>query len=155
MTASELRSRLRDEIHDLPDSRLQAVYDLVHFFRLGLEREHAQMIKLANLKQRLLADADTRAANDALEAEHAIARELIAARARAGLSQAELAERPGTSESTGACPVPAGRASCVKVTELNDLFARIPKLGDDAGAFERDIADGHAAIVPDRDSWED
>jgi hypothetical protein len=41
MTASELRSRLQDEIHDLPDSRLQAVYDLVHFFRLALEREQA------------------------------------------------------------------------------------------------------------------
>jgi hypothetical protein len=56
---------------------------------------------------------------------------------------------------TGAYPVPAGPASRVKVSELNDLFARIPKLGDDAGAFEQDIADGHTAIVPDRDSWED
>ncbi|NBC12820.1 MAG: hypothetical protein GVY09_05645 [Gammaproteobacteria bacterium] len=42
MTASELRSRLQNEIRDLPDSRLQAVYDLVHFFHLGLEGEQAR-----------------------------------------------------------------------------------------------------------------
>jgi hypothetical protein len=39
MTASELRNQLQHEIRDLPDSRLQEVYDLIHFFRLGLERE--------------------------------------------------------------------------------------------------------------------
>lgn len=58
------------------------------------------MIELADLKQRLLAEADTRAEYDALETEFAIARELIAARARAGLSQAQVAERMGTSQST-------------------------------------------------------
>ena len=113
------------------------------------------MIKLVDLKQRLLAEADTRAEYDALETEHAIARELFAAQAEAGLTQAEPAERLDTSESTSARSVPPGPANHVKVSELNDLFARVPKLGDDASAFERDIADGHAAIVPDRDSWED
>lgn len=39
MTTSELRNKLRDEIRDLPDSRLQEVFDIIHFFRLGLERE--------------------------------------------------------------------------------------------------------------------
>jgi DNA-binding XRE family transcriptional regulator len=58
------------------------------------------MTDLADLKQRLLVDADTRAEYEALETEFAIARELIAARARAGLSQAQLAERMGTSQST-------------------------------------------------------
>lgn len=113
------------------------------------------MITLANLKQRLLADADTRAEYDALEAEHAIARELIAARVAAGSTQAELAERMDTSESTSARPVPAGPASRAPVSELNDRFARIPKLGDDADAFARDIADAKRATVPDRDPWGD
>jgi len=51
--------------------------------------------------------------------------------------------------------VPAGPPKRVKVSELNDIFARVPKLGDDADAFERDIADAQSAIVPDRDPWED
>ena len=51
--------------------------------------------------------------------------------------------------------VPAGPPQRVKVSELNDIFAQIPKLGDDADAFERDIADAQAAIVSDRDPWED
>jgi DNA-binding XRE family transcriptional regulator len=58
------------------------------------------MTDLADLKHRLLADADTRAEYEALETEFAIARELIAARARAGMSQAEVAQRMGTSQST-------------------------------------------------------
>jgi prevent-host-death family protein len=51
--------------------------------------------------------------------------------------------------------VPAGPPKRVRVSELNDIFAHIPKLGDDADAFERDIADAQSAIVPDRDPWED
>jgi len=51
--------------------------------------------------------------------------------------------------------VPAGPPKRVKVSELNDIFARIPKLGDDAEAFERDIADVQSSLVPDRDPWED
>ena len=53
------------------------------------------MTNLADLKKRLLADPETRAEYDALETELAIARELNSARTRAGLSQAELAERMG------------------------------------------------------------
>lgn len=41
----------------------------------------------------------TRAAYDTLADEYAIARELIAARARAGLSQSEVAQRMGTTQS--------------------------------------------------------
>jgi DNA-binding XRE family transcriptional regulator len=58
------------------------------------------MTELAELKARLLDDAETRAAYESMEAEYAIARELIAARTRAGLSQAQVAERMGTSQST-------------------------------------------------------
>lgn len=58
------------------------------------------MTGLANLKTRLLADPQTREEYHALETDFAIARELIAARTRAGLSQAEVAERMGTSQST-------------------------------------------------------
>jgi predicted transcriptional regulator len=57
------------------------------------------MKTLKTLKQELLADGETRAAYDALAGEYAIARELLAARARAGLSQAEVAERMGTTQS--------------------------------------------------------
>jgi hypothetical protein len=39
MATSELRDKLRDEIRELPDSHLQEVFNIIHFFRLGLERE--------------------------------------------------------------------------------------------------------------------
>lgn len=58
------------------------------------------MTELAELKGRLLEDPETRAEYEAMENEYAIARELIAARTRAGLSQAQVAERMGTSQST-------------------------------------------------------
>ncbi len=57
------------------------------------------MKTLKTLKQEMLTDADTRAAYDAMADEYAIARELIAARARAGLSQSEVAQRMGTTQS--------------------------------------------------------
>ena len=58
------------------------------------------MTDLAKLKATLLADEATRAEYEALEPEFAIARELIGARVRAGLSQAELARRMHTTQST-------------------------------------------------------
>ena len=58
------------------------------------------MIDFEDMKARLLADPQTRAEYEALAPEFEVARELIAARTRAGLSQAELAERMGTSQST-------------------------------------------------------
>jgi len=57
------------------------------------------MKTLKTLKREMLADAATRTAYDAQAEEFAIARELIAARARAGLSQSEVAERMGTTQS--------------------------------------------------------
>ena len=57
-------------------------------------------IHFDDLKADLLRDPEVRAEYDALEEEFAIASELIAARARAGLSQAEVAARMGTTQST-------------------------------------------------------
>jgi ribosome-binding protein aMBF1 (putative translation factor) len=56
-------------------------------------------IPLKEFMARSLADPDVKREFDALEQEYAIASELIRARARAGLSQAELAARMGTSQS--------------------------------------------------------
>ncbi len=55
---------------------------------------------LDELEAKLLANPEVRAEYDALEQEYAIARELIAARARAGLSQAQLAAKMNTTQST-------------------------------------------------------
>ncbi len=57
-------------------------------------------IDFADLKADLLRDPEARTEHDALEVEFAVASELIAARARAGLSQAEVATRMGTTQST-------------------------------------------------------
>jgi DNA-binding XRE family transcriptional regulator len=57
-------------------------------------------IDIADLKADLLRDPEVRAEYDALEEEFAIASELIAAQTRAGLSQAEVAARMGTTQST-------------------------------------------------------
>jgi len=56
-------------------------------------------IPLKEFMAKTLADPEVKREFDALEQEFAIASELIRARARAGLSQAELAERMGTSQS--------------------------------------------------------
>ena len=58
------------------------------------------MTELATLKKRLLADPQTRAEYEAQAPEFAIARELIAARVRAGLTQEQLAEKMQTTQST-------------------------------------------------------
>ncbi|SEB22378.1 helix-turn-helix transcriptional regulator [Paraburkholderia sartisoli] len=58
------------------------------------------MTDLATLKTRLLADPKTRAEYDAQSPEFAIARELVAARVRAGLTQEQVAEKMQTTQST-------------------------------------------------------
>lgn len=55
--------------------------------------------RLEVLKRKMLSDREVRDAYDALEEEFNLARELIAARTRAGLTQSELAVRMGTSQS--------------------------------------------------------
>ena len=56
-------------------------------------------IPFEQIKAELLADPEVKAQYDALAPEFEIATELIRARLRAGLSQAELAARMGTSQS--------------------------------------------------------
>ena len=58
------------------------------------------MKTLKTLQAQLLADPSIRAAYDAQAEEFALARELIAARTQAGLTQADVAERMGTTQST-------------------------------------------------------
>jgi len=67
------------------------------------------MKTLKTLKAELLAKPAVRAAYDAQAGEFAMARELIAARTRAGLTQAGVAERMGTTQSTVA-RLEAGKA---------------------------------------------
>ncbi len=55
--------------------------------------------RLQTIKRKMLADRDVRAVYEALGDEFDLARELIAARVRAGLTQAEVAERMGTTQS--------------------------------------------------------
>ena len=57
------------------------------------------MKTLHTLKAELLANTDTRAKYEAMAGEFSMARELIAARARAGLTQGEVAQRMGTTQS--------------------------------------------------------
>lgn len=57
------------------------------------------MNDLARLKVRLLADPETQAAYDEQAPEFAIARELIGARVRAGLTQSDIAEKMHTTQS--------------------------------------------------------
>ena len=57
------------------------------------------MKPLAALKSRLLANPDTRAEYDALADEFDMARQLIQARTRADLTQTEVAQRMGTTQS--------------------------------------------------------
>ena len=57
-------------------------------------------IPFEKLKARLLANPKVKAEYDALAPEFEISAELVTARSRAGLSQADLAARMGTSQST-------------------------------------------------------
>lgn len=57
------------------------------------------MKTLAEVKRRLLADPKTRAEYDALADEFGMTRQLIEARTRAHMTQSDVAERMGTSQS--------------------------------------------------------
>jgi len=57
------------------------------------------MTRIAELKKVWMKDPDFRTAYEGLEEEFTIARELIEARARAGLSQADVAARMRTTQS--------------------------------------------------------
>ncbi|MBX9936511.1 MAG: helix-turn-helix domain-containing protein [Burkholderiaceae bacterium] len=57
------------------------------------------MKTLQQLKSQMLANPETRKEYDALNEEFGMARELIAARASMGLTQADVAQRMGTTQS--------------------------------------------------------
>ena len=57
------------------------------------------MTRIAELKKAWMTDPEFQAEYESLAEEFAIARELIEARARSGLSQAEVARRMGTTQS--------------------------------------------------------
>lgn len=77
--------------------------------------------QLQPIERKMLMDRKVRAAYDALADEFDLARELIAARVRAGLTQAEVAERMGTTQS-----VVARLESGAQMPSVNTLlkFAR-------------------------------
>jgi ribosome-binding protein aMBF1 (putative translation factor) len=54
---------------------------------------------LQSMRKNMLSDREVRASYDAMADEFSLSRELIAARVRAGLTQAELAARMGTTQS--------------------------------------------------------
>jgi DNA-binding XRE family transcriptional regulator len=61
--------------------------------------DRADMTKVADLHKRWLGEPAYQEAHAASEGEFTLARELIAARVRAGLTQEQLAERMGTTQS--------------------------------------------------------
>src|SRR3984893_16212663 len=68
--------------------------------RVAASKGDHMTIPFETLKARLLANPSVRGEDDALAPEFEIAAELLRARRRAGLLQAELAARMGTSQST-------------------------------------------------------
>ena len=61
------------------------------------------MTKVRNLHEGWMSDPEYRAEFEALDEEFTLARALIAARAKAGLTQAEVAERMQTTQSVIGC----------------------------------------------------
>lgn len=57
------------------------------------------MSTLAELKERFLKDPEVRAAYEEADADYAVLEAMIRARTEAGLTQAEVAERAGTTQS--------------------------------------------------------
>lgn len=75
------------------------------------------MKTLKALKVELLADADTRKEYDAQAEEFSMTRELIAARSRAGLTQGQVAERMGTTQSVVARLEGGGRMPSIRTVQ--------------------------------------
>ena len=105
------------------------------------------MKTLDTFKAELLADPATRVAYDALAPEFETARELVAARARAGLTQQQVAERMGTTQSTVARMESGKRPPSLRTVQRYAqavgarAVLRIPDF--ESGAFD------HSAISPD------
>lgn len=50
--------------------------------------------------------------------------------------------------------LPAEATSAVRVGDLAEVFAKAPALGDEAAAFERDLAGVRRRTPPPRNRWE-
>lgn len=83
------------------------------------------MSTLAELKDRFLKDPAVRAAYEEADAEYSVIEAMIRARAEAGLTQAEVAERAGTTQSAIA-RLEAGRVS-PSVATLRKYAAAVGK----------------------------
>ena len=79
------------------------------------------MTKISDLHKKWMKDPEYRKEYDALEEEFALIAEVAKARLRAGLSQAELAKRMNTTQSTIARPE-SGR--CKQSTRTLSRFAK-------------------------------
>lgn len=93
------------------------------------------MNDISELKTRLLNDLETFAEYNKQAPEFAIARELIAARVRAGLTQDDIAERMNTTQSTIA-RLESGRS----MPSLRTFF-RYAKATDSCAVIRLDAAD--------------
>src|SRR5437016_4266638 len=103
MRPSPLRSPLFQRTCRLDSSGLPNASDRLACrdrTRASTSKGDHMTIPFEKLKARLLANPKVKAEYDALAPEFEIAAELLRARLRAGLSQAELAGRMGTSQST-------------------------------------------------------
>lgn len=50
--------------------------------------------------------------------------------------------------------VPVGPAQKMKVSDLNGLFERLPRLKEDVDAFVRDVEEVRRGLPPEKDSWD-
>ncbi|KOR32205.1 hypothetical protein TI05_08760 [Achromatium sp. WMS3] len=44
-TTTTLRTQVLNEIQNIPENRLEEIYNLVHFFRMGIEAQHQNTAK--------------------------------------------------------------------------------------------------------------
>ncbi|WP_375306791.1 helix-turn-helix transcriptional regulator [Bradyrhizobium sp. A11] len=98
-------------------------------------------IPFDKLKARLLANPKVKAEYDALAPEFEIAAELLRARLRAGFSQAELATRMGTSQSTIA------RLESGQTLPSTKTLLRMPRLPAASSGYvyqQPDLPPGHS-----------
>jgi hypothetical protein len=97
------------------------------------------MKTLNAFKAELLADPTTRAAYEALAPEFETARELVAARARAGLTQQQVAECMGTTQSTVARMESGKRPRpCAPCSVTPRPLERVPWCGSNEGCQTSD-----------------
>ena len=75
------------------------------------------MKTLKDIKRELLADPAARAEYEGMTAEFSMARELIAARSRAGLTQGDVAQRMGTTQSVIARLEGGGRIPSLRTVQ--------------------------------------